>query len=154
MQRFRQFCNFEEHEMTSEDNLTPWVKKTTLLLWIYSTSFSIMDFSAFLDDAFPRSLSTFSPPGASPHSRRPFLRLVTINSAWVSYFKSNHVICSAQRRYDNLRVRESDIQQRLCFDCGRIVNGDDFAFQQHMIAHEAAFICYQVCSYSGKAISE
>ncbi|KAI6213031.1 hypothetical protein M3Y94_00101500 [Aphelenchoides besseyi] len=51
---------------------------------------------------------------------------------------------SAQRRYDNMRIRENEIQHRVCFDCGRVVHGNDMVFQHHMVTHEAAFICYQL----------
>ncbi|KAI6199201.1 zinc transporter ZIP9 isoform X2 [Aphelenchoides besseyi] len=53
-------------------------------------------------------------------------------------------LAPAQRRYDNMRIRENEIQHRVCFDCGRVVHGNDMVFQHHMVTHEAAFICYQL----------
>ncbi|CAD5226827.1 unnamed protein product [Bursaphelenchus xylophilus] len=56
----------------------------------------------------------------------------------------NKPFVSAQRRYDNARVREHEIKQRICEECGKVISGGDSIFQHHVVSHEAAFICYQL----------
>ncbi|CAD5219586.1 unnamed protein product [Bursaphelenchus okinawaensis] len=64
----------------------------------------------------------------------------------------NKPFVSAQRRYDNARVREHEIRQRLCEECGKVISGGDSVFQHHVVSHEAAFICYQLYHFEKGSI--
>ena len=51
---------------------------------------------------------------------------------------------SAQRRYDNHRVRDSQLDKRICYECGRILTSGEHEYQEHILTHEAIYLAYQL----------
>ncbi|KAL7078699.1 hypothetical protein ACQ4LE_002257 [Meloidogyne hapla] len=50
---------------------------------------------------------------------------------------------TAQRRYDNVRVRDSEMKSRLCCECGQQIFGEK-KYQEHIIAHECTYLAYNL----------
>nr|CAD2155093.1 unnamed protein product [Meloidogyne enterolobii] len=55
----------------------------------------------------------------------------------------NNKFVTAQRRYDNVRVRDSEMKSRLCCECGQQIFGEK-KYQEHIIAHECTFLAYNL----------
>ncbi|KAL3098600.1 hypothetical protein niasHT_013174 [Heterodera trifolii] len=51
---------------------------------------------------------------------------------------------SAQRRYDNVRVRDSEFHTRVCLECGAVLTGAEKDYQEHLLVHESVNLLYQL----------
>lgn len=51
---------------------------------------------------------------------------------------------SPQRRFDNRRVRDSELVKRLCYECGRLLVNGEQEYQNHILSHEVANIVIQL----------
>ncbi|KAI3410052.1 hypothetical protein GPALN_006416 [Globodera pallida] len=62
----------------------------------------------------------------------------------INHPTSKKPFVSAQRRYDNVRVRDSEFFKRVCFDCGRVLIGAEKDYQEHLLTHESIQLLYQL----------
>uniref|UniRef100_A0A915EA68 Uncharacterized protein n=1 Tax=Ditylenchus dipsaci TaxID=166011 RepID=A0A915EA68_9BILA len=77
-----------------------------------------------------------------------------LHNAAVRNFHYKHKFISAQRRYDNVRVRDAEITKRLCYECGDVIVGGDKEYQEHILWHEATFLVYQLYHFESSSTSE
>ncbi|KAI1729290.1 hypothetical protein DdX_01522 [Ditylenchus destructor] len=68
----------------------------------------------------------------------------TVNTSGDSSITNTRPFVSAQRRYDNVRVRDAEMKKRLCYECGEVIDGGEKQYQEHILSHEATYLAYQL----------